>query len=115
MVKLLDLIKENEDFPKVLWHATAYDNLGKILHEGLKTRNEGVYFTDDPVNSAKFLYIRGIKHIIVIPVDLSKLDQKKLSESFDHSEAFFKTRAWIYSGDIAPNKINARKIMVYNL
>jgi RNA:NAD 2'-phosphotransferase (TPT1/KptA family) len=117
-MKLLPILKEiKEDLPKILWHATDYENLVSIMHEGLKPDKleNAVFFTDTPSGSAKFLLIRGVKHIISIPVETRKLDKSKIQESFDHNENFFQTRAWMYLEHIPASKINTNKIMVYDL
>lgn len=116
--KLESILKEiTSDIPKILYHATSYENLGSILRKGLSVDNteKAIFFTDDPKSSAKFMLVRGIYNIIAIPVKLSSLDKNKIKESFDHSESFFKTRAWIYTDNIPPSKLMVNKILHWNL
>lgn len=83
------------------YHATDMRNLGSILSEGLKTGPDGiVYLTDTPQNALKFVMLRMVPEILVVAVKESSLDKELLEESFDHSQEFFKCRAWGYMGSI---------------
>lgn len=100
---------------KTFYHATSKANLGSIMNDGIKKGKieKVVYLSDSSQNAAKFLAIRGMKEIIVFPIDASKLDKKELEESFDHSYDFFKCRAYLYYGDIPEEAIDFDKIMQY--
>jgi hypothetical protein len=125
MIKLLDILNESQPIKNLtpeeinnipyFYHATSYINLGKIINQGLKVdKIEGViYLTDDPKDALKFLYIRGIKDLIVIKLKASKLDKTKLYESFDHDYSFFKCRAYVYEKDIPMMNINLEWIKRY--
>lgn len=76
----------------VLYHATDYQNLDSILSEGLRTGHDSlVYFCERPDYAARFVYIRGIQHILVIEVDIP---DEQIQESFDHNPNFFGCRAF---------------------
>lgn len=80
------------------YHATETKNIKSIIEEGLHTGFDGViYLADSPENAAKFLAIRLIKDIVVLEL---KLDEDKIEESFDHNEAFFKCKAYMYPEDV---------------
>lgn len=86
---------------KHFYHATHIDNLGNILTKGIEIRGEGVYLADSAFNAAKFLIIRGlVGKIVVFKIKASSLKVTKLKESFDHSEAFFQCKAYLYSENI---------------
>lgn len=85
------------------YHATPYENLWSILDKGIKLGHDRVvYLTDNPKSAAMFLAIRGCKDILVVEVSLSS---NKVSESFDHSEAFFKCKAYTYDKPISTSRI----------
>jgi hypothetical protein len=88
-----------------MYHATPFDNLGSIVEDGIKRGLDGVYLCKTPEDCCKFLLVRLVKHILVCRVDLKKLKPDKLEESFDHSEAFFKCRAWVYADNIPKQAI----------
>lgn len=94
------------------YHATPYENLESIVyHKGILKGCDGmVYLTDSPESAATFVAIRGCKDILVIEV---LLDDSKVEESFDHSPAFFKCRAWMHKGTIIPEYI--QRLIRYNL
>jgi len=100
---------------KTFYHATSKSNLGNIMQDGIKKGKieKVVYLADSSQNAAKFLAVRGMKEIIVFPIDASKLDRKELEESFDHSYDFFKCRAYLYYGDVPEEAIDFDKIMQY--
>lgn len=84
---------------KIYYHATAYENLNSILEKGILKGYDGVvYLTEKPHEAARFLALRGHKKIIAFGV---KLEEDLVSESFDHSEAFFKCKAYMYPKDIS--------------
>ena len=85
------------------YHATHKKNLGSILIEGIKPGIDGcVYLCTTPVDAVKFLVVKAIKEIVVFEVDL---DKKDILESFDHSEAFFKCKAYLTLNHIDSNSI----------
>ena len=82
----------------VLYHATDYQNLDSILSEGLRTGHDHlVYFCERPDYAARFVYIRGIQHILVIEVDIP---DEQIQESFDHNPNFFGCRAFTVARQI---------------
>lgn len=96
---------------KTYYHATDYKNMDSILYRGIHKGFDGtVYLTDSPESAATFLAIRGCKKIIVFEVDL---DESKVEESFDHSQAFFRCRAWMHRGNIIPEYIT--RMITYDL
>ena len=49
------------------YHATHKDNLGAILTTGLKPGIDGyTYLCKDPVDAAKFVFIRGIRDFLLL-------------------------------------------------
>lgn len=85
---------------KTYYHATPFENLESIMKDQEIHRGcDGVvYLTDKPKDAVKFLAIRGCAKILVLGVDL---EEDMVSESFDHSEAFFKCKAYTYPEDIS--------------
>lgn len=84
---------------KVYYHATPFENIGSIMKDGIHKGHDGVvYLTEKPEEAARFVAIRGCKKILVIGVEL---EEKLVEESFDHSEAFFKCKAYMYHKDIS--------------
>jgi RNA:NAD 2'-phosphotransferase (TPT1/KptA family) len=87
---------------KSYFHATPFENLGSIFKEGIHTGYDGVvYLTEKPQEAARFVAIRGCKKILVIEVEIEK---DMVEETFDHSEAFFKCKAYAYPKDISINE-----------
>lgn len=88
-----------------LYHATDESKMIAIQQEGLlKKYAGGVYLAPTAEDAAKFMVLRfDVENVAIIRVDVSKLDESLLKESYDHSEAFFKCRAFVYNGDIPPN------------
>jgi hypothetical protein len=91
---------------KKYYHATPFENLESILDQGIcrKYGYDGViYLTEKPEEAARFVAIRGYVDILVCEVEV---EEYMVEESFDHSEAFFKCRAYGYSEkDIMPDEI----------
>ena len=101
---------------KYFYHATHKDNLYNIMDDGINTDKieKVVYLADSFEHAAIFLAVRGMMgKIVVFKIDASKLDKKKLEESFDHSYGFFKCRAYIYAGEIPADAIDQEEIMTY--
>ena len=79
---------------KVYYHATPFENKDKVLTEGIHTGCDGVvYLCKRPDEAAKFVIIRGYKKILALGV---VVEENMVEESFDHSEAFFKCKAYMY-------------------
>lgn len=94
----------------VMYHATPYENLINILDNGIKADNDGsVYLCNNSDDCVKFLAVRGIKHVVTFEVRIPKRLENRIFESFDHSQAFFKCRAFGFIGDIAPKMIKPFK------
>jgi len=88
---------------KTYYHATPYENLPSIIEKGILRGQDGyVYLTTDPVDATKFLRIRGYDEILVCEV---ALEEDLVEESYDHSEAFFRCKAYIYPEDIPSDEI----------
>ena len=86
---------------KTYYHATPFENLESIMVKDQEIRKgcDGVvYLTEKPNDAVKFLVIRGYTKILVIGVNL---EEDMVSESFDHSEAFFKCKAYMYPENIS--------------
>ena len=88
-----------------LYHATPYNNLYSILEHGINIGVGGVYMCETPNDAAKFLAVRGIKDILVVEVKIPKKLEYTISESFDHSYAFFKCRAFVSNIPIELNRL----------
>ena len=88
---------------KKMYHATKFEDLIDIVENGIQLGFDNyIYLCDDPKDAAKFVAIRGYKNILVCEVEV---DEKKLKESFDHSEEFFGCRAWTYDEPIVNEEI----------
>ena len=84
---------------KSYYHATPFENLGSIMENGIQTGCDGVvYLTEKPEEAARFVAVRGYKKILTIEV---RLEESMVKESFDHSEMFFKCKAYSYSENIS--------------
>ena len=64
-----------------------------------------VYLCESMKDAAKFVALHGFRNILVCKIKVYKRDMGKVSESFDHSERFFKCRAFTYKGDIPKESI----------
>ena len=78
---------------KIYYHATSMDNLGSILAEGLKLNNiEGItYMCKAPNDCLKFMYVHQIHEVLMLKV---QIDDKYVTEMFDHSYEFFQCRCF---------------------
>lgn len=66
-----------------------------MLEKGILPGPDGlIYLCTDPTDSAKFLYIRGHRDIIVYEVKVPKKLSDTIIETFDHSPTFFQCRAF---------------------
>ena len=76
------------------YHATTMSNYLGILHD--KVIRPGydhiVYMCEKPEDALKFTYIRGLKEIIVLTIDLP--DDFLVEETFDHSYEFFQCKSF---------------------
>lgn len=81
------------------YHAAPRETMEKIVSEGRirKSWDGEVYLCKKPEDSCKFLVIRGMRKMSVIEVDI---DKNRVKESHDHSEAFFRCKAYMHNGDI---------------
>ena len=82
------------------YHAAPKETMIKIVGDGVikKSWDGMVYLCKEAVDSCKFLIIRGMKEMSVIEVEL---EESEVVESYDHSEAFFGCKSYMYNGDIA--------------
>lgn len=84
---------------KTYYHATPFENLASIFKKGILKGHDGVvYLTEKPEEAVRFVAIRGCKKILVIEVEI---EEDMVTESFDHSQVFFRCRAYAYSKDIS--------------
>lgn len=94
---------------KTYYHATPFENLNSIMTQGIRKGCDGVvYLTERPEDAAKFVAIRGCTKILVLGVDI---EEDMVTESFDHSEVFFKCKAYMYSENISSDDV--REIYTY--
>lgn len=94
---------------KTYYHATPFENLESIMDQGIRKGCDGVvYLTERPEEAVRFVAIRGYMKILVLGVDI---EEDMVTESFDHSQVFFKCRAYMYPEDISSNEI--REIYTY--
>mgnify|MGYP001623730981 CR=1 FL=1 len=85
------------------YHASSYDNYYSILDKGIKTDRFGeIFLCKKPEEAARFLVVRGIKDIVAFEIEL---DDSEVKESFDHSETFFKCKAYTLNRDIKADEI----------
>lgn len=86
----------------VLYHATPYENLLSIYSKGiLPSKIEGsVYLAETDEDAVKFIALRGCKDILTVEVEV---DDKLVTESFDHNYQVFKCRAFTHEGVITPS------------
>lgn len=76
------------------YHATDVNNVSSILAEGIKPGYDGVvYLCKTPEDACKFMKVRGYNEAAVFEVEL---DSNEVEESFDHSQAFFRCKAYMY-------------------
>ena len=81
-----------------MYHATDFKNCISITEKGILCGvDHCVYCCDEPEDAAKFALMHAVKHILVIAFEVDINDVK---ESFDHSQAFFKCRAYYIEHDI---------------
>lgn len=92
------------------YHATTTENMEQITATGIirKSWDGVVYLCTDPIDACKFLIIRGLRKMFVIETELN---EEEVKESFDHSQEFFRCRAYIHEGDIPI--MGTEKVMEY--
>ena len=91
---------------RYMWHATEYKNLVSILDNGIiPGPDKLVYLCENGIDAAKFVAVRGCRDILLCQIKIYKADEDKIKETFDHSERFFKCRAFGYKGAIKPQNI----------
>lgn len=91
---------------RYMYHATPYENLGKILENGLIPGPDGlIYLTEKPVDAVKFIAIRGYRDILVVEVKIPKKLENTIEETFDHSERFFQCRSFASTVPIKSDRI----------
>lgn len=83
---------------KSYYHATSIKNLESMIENGIKPGIDGiVYLAESEQDALKFISIRCFDDILVLEV---KLPKEKVFETFDHSYAFFKCKAFGYPENI---------------
>ena len=88
---------------KTYYHATPFENLESIIDQGIRKGYDGViYLAEKPEEAARFVAIRGCRKMLVLGIEL---EEDLVNESFDHSQAFFKCKAYYYSDDIPVDEI----------
>ena len=88
---------------KTYYHATPFENLEAILAQGIRKGYDGViYLTEKSDEAARFVAIRGCKKILVLGIEL---EENLVSESFDHSQVFFRCKAYCYPENIPADEI----------
>lgn len=82
------------------YHGTSYSNLLKIIEDGkIKTSIEViVYLAKTKEEAFRFVALRYMTEDIAV-IEL-ELNESKIVETFDHSQKFFKAKAFGYEGDI---------------
>lgn len=99
---------------KIYYHATRYENLVSILNEGIRPSADGlVYMCTKEKDAIKFPAVLGVRDILVLEIKIPKSLEKLVSETFDHSETFYKCRAYGYSGVVIPSMIG--RMWRYNI
>lgn len=71
----------------ILYHATPYRNLPRIIAGGLQTHFGEIYFADSVKAAALFVALRYEHKIAVIPMEF---EEHEVRESFDHNENLLK-------------------------
>lgn len=89
---------------KTFYHATSMDNLLSIAERGLLVEKtvDGIYLCETAKDCLKFVYLHGLTNMLVLKC---KVDEQYVKESFDHSQAFFKCKAWVTDKDIPTKDI----------
>jgi hypothetical protein len=100
---------------KSYYHATAPENTGSILANGLRPSQDGfVYLADSIENAAKFgFFANDGKEVSIFTVKILKADDSKLEEVYDHNEQFFGCKAYGYNGAIPKERLGAIHRWIY--
>lgn len=79
---------------KTYYHATTHEAAESIFKDDyIKPGvDHCIYLCTDPKDACKFLMVRGHKRMVVFEL---VLEESLVEESFDHSEAFFKCKAYL--------------------
>lgn len=110
----IDLI-ENASKHQQLWHGTSTPS-DIIKKEGLKSsRQHSVFLTDNPELAIEYAESdqerTGNDNVVLVTIDVSKLDHSKLLGDIDHSniedweESLLETDQCMYMGNITPDMI----------
>lgn len=92
-----------------MYHATSVDNMTKIMYDGIKPGCDGIVYLAETDNDAyKFVCLRMLEKIAVFKVNVNVED---VFETFDHSQQFFKCKAFGHKGTILPD--NFETLTVY--
>jgi hypothetical protein len=114
-IKKYIALVENASKHQHLWHGTSTP-ADVIRKEGLKSsRQHSVFLTDNPDLAVQYAETdqerTGNNDIVLVTIDVSKLDHSKLLGDIDHSniedweESLVETDQCMYMGDIVPDMI----------
>lgn len=109
------LLVENTSRHQYLWHGTSTPS-EIIKRQGLKSsRQHSVYLTDNPELAIEYAESdrdrTGNDDVVLVKVDVSKLDHTKLLGDIDHTnvedwqESLLETDQCMYMGNIEPSMI----------
>lgn len=100
----------------ILYHATPYRNLPRIVAGGLQTHFGEIYFADSVKAAAVFVALRYEHKIAVIPMEF---EEHEVMESFDHNENLLKNlfkldsvKCYTYAHDIPSHRIDFDKVQI---
>ena len=94
---MIETIEGIADFTMSVTSIVPFEVVLEVVFRRLLFVDVVVYMCKDPIDACKFLVIRGMRQMSVIELEL---DEKEVEESHDHSETFFKCKAYIKHGDI---------------
>lgn len=101
----------------ILYHATPYRNLPRIIAGGLETRFGEIYFADSAKAAAGFVLLRNERKVAVIELEF---EDKEVRESFDHNEAIFKqllqldsVKCYTFNKNIPAGRIDLTKVQLF--
>lgn len=94
------------------YHATDYSNMESILENGLKVSSwdKVVYMCKKPNEALRFTALRFLEKTVVFEIDIPTKEKDKVSESFDHSESFFKCKAYMYSENVPKEWLSVHSV-----
>lgn len=100
----------------ILYHATSYRNLPRIIAGGLQTHFGEIYFADSVKEAAVFVALRYEHKIAVIPMEF---EEQEVRESFDHNENLLKklfklnsVKCYTYEHNIPATRIDLDKVQI---